>query len=113
MGGLLRRWIITFLAILLVSLVLPNLISYSDLTAAALFAGVLALLYAFIRPVLLVITLPISVITLGLFVVVVNGFLFWLAAAICPGVRVGGFWGALLAALLVGIIGYVVNRVID
>lgn len=112
MGGLLRRWIVTFVAVVAVALVFPRLVSYSDLVGVAIFAAVLALLNAFIRPILMILTLPINIITLGLFVLVVNGFMFWLATLIYPGVAVGGFWEAMLAALLVSIISFVVNRIV-
>jgi len=112
LNGFIRRWIITFLAVVVVAVFLPGLVSYTDLAGLAIFAVVLALLNAFVRPILLLLTLPINLITLGLFVLVINGFMFWLASRIYSGVSVAGFWEAFLAALVVSVIGFLANRII-
>ena len=67
-------------------------------------AIVLGLVNALIRPVLTILTLPITIVTLGLFYLVVNGLTFWLAAKMVPGFQVNGFWWAVLGALGVSIV---------
>ena len=65
---------------------------------------VLGLVNALIRPILTILTLPITILTLGLFYLVINGLTFLLASKLVPGFHVGGFWWAVLGALLVSII---------
>lgn len=69
-------------------------------------AVVLGLLNAVVRPILIVLTLPISVVTLGLFLLVINASIILLVAAIVPGFDISGFWDALLGALLVSLTGW-------
>ena len=79
---------------------------------ALLAALVLGLLNTLIRPVLLVLTLPINVLTLGLFTLVINGFLFWLAARLMGGFEVAGFWWAVIAALVYSLISWAVSALL-
>lgn len=112
MSGFIRRWVITFLAVVILTVFLPGLIRYDDLAGVAVFAAVLALLNSFVRPILVILTLPINLITLGLFTLVLNGIVFWLATLIYPGVTVPGLWEAILAALVVSAVGFVANRIV-
>ena len=70
-------------------------------------AVVLGLVNAVVRPILIVLTLPISVVTLGLFLLVINASMILLVAAIVPGFDISGFWDALWGALLVSVTGWV------
>lgn len=70
-------------------------------------AALLGVVNAFIRPVLLILTLPISVVTLGLFVLVINAAMLALVAAILPGFDIAGFWDAFWGAIVVGLTGWV------
>ena len=72
--------------------------------AALLGALALGLVNAFVRPLMLVLTLPLTVITFGLFLLVVNAFMLWLVAALVPGIRVRGFGPAFLGALLLTVL---------
>jgi putative membrane protein len=79
---------------------------FRDLLIATL---VLGLLNAFLRPILLFFTLPLTILTLGLFTFVINGALFYLAASLVDGFRVNGFGSAFIAALLFSIFSFVLN----
>ena len=72
-------------------------------------AALLGVINAFIRPVLLVLTLPISVLTLGFFVLVINAAMLALVAAILPGFNITGFWDAFWGAIVVGLTGWVAS----
>ncbi len=74
-----------------------------DMKTAALFALVLALLNVVIKPVLVILTIPVTVFTLGLFLLVINAFMVWLAAYFFEGVFVDGFWWALIFSILLSI----------
>jgi putative membrane protein len=77
-----------------------------------LLAGlVFGLVNTFVKPVLLVLTLPVTVLTLGLFLLVLNGLMLLLVAWLVPGFGVGSFWQAVGAALLVSILGFVLNLI--
>ena len=94
------------------ALLAPDYFEVQDLTVAVIFAIVLGLLNAVVRPILSVLTFPFHILTFGLFSLVINAIMLWLAAALVPGVHVGGFLGAFLAALLISIVSALVNRLI-
>jgi putative membrane protein len=89
-----------------------GLVHVESATAALLFALFLGLLNAFVRPVILLLTLPLTIVTLGLFTLVVNAIVFWLAAQLPLGVSVEGFGGAFVGALIVSVVSFVCSRVI-
>jgi len=99
------------LALLLVAELLPGVI-VDGLYPAFIAAIVLGLLNVIVRPILFVLTLPITIVTLGLFIFVINAALFMFAASFIDGFGVNGFWTALLASLCVSIITTVANRFI-
>ena len=110
------RVLATALAVLLASELFPTLIairSDSPLATVLVFALILGVLNAFLRPVLLLLTLPLNLLTLGLFTLVVNAIVFWLAAVIQGGgVQVADFGAAFLGALVVSVVSFVASRVI-
>ena len=108
--GLIIRWILNTLALFVVAYVVPN-ISYDDWISLAIAAAVLGLLNAIVRPILYVITLPITILTLGLFIVVLNAIMLKLTDALVPGFHVEGFWAAILGTLLLSIISLVTNKI--
>jgi putative membrane protein len=109
--SLLLRWAVPFVAILLAAYLLPNEFAVGSLGAAAVFALILALLNAVVRPVVQLLALPITCLTLGLFHFVINAAIFALAAALVPGVMVHGFIAALIGALIVSALGLVTSLV--
>jgi putative membrane protein len=107
------RLVITALAVLLASYLFRDQVSASDFGAALLFALVLGVLNAFLRPIILLLTLPLTLLTLGLFTLVVNAIVFWLASLFPVGVQVNGFAGAFLGALVVSIVSFFASRIIN
>jgi len=101
--GLIIIWLLTALGLWVVSRILPgiNADSGGDLLLAAL---VLGFINAFIRPLLLFLTLPLTVLTFGLFAIILNALFLQLTAAIVPGFRIDGFGSALLGALLMALL---------
>jgi putative membrane protein len=110
--GILIRFAVTFVAVFVTSRIVPDMLTYDSLGSLAIFAAVLALINALVRPVILLLTCPIQLVTLGLASLVVNALLFLLAAGLVPGVQVGGFVNAFVAALIVGIVGWVISLVV-
>ncbi len=88
-----------------ISYLLPSLISVTDFQTAVLIALVLALVNAVIRPLVLIITLPVNVLSLGLFTFIVNALMLYIAANIIgSGFHIRGFWQAIVAALLISVV---------
>jgi putative membrane protein len=108
--GLLIRIIIIAVAAYLAARLLPG-VTISDATTAVLVALVLALLNAFVKPILVALTLPITIITLGLFLLVINIIIIYLAAYIVPGFSVDGWLSALLFSLIVAVITYILDAI--
>lgn len=81
---------------------------FRDLIIATL---VLGLLNAFLRPIVLLLTLPVTILTMGLFTLVINGVMFYLAAALVEGFRITGFGSAFVAALLFSLFSFVLNMI--
>jgi putative membrane protein len=90
-----------------------GLIAVDGWQIALIFAIVLGILNALVRPILLLVTCPLNFITLGLFTFVVNAVVFWLAANLVPGITVNGFTGALVGSLTVTICTAVVDRLLE
>ena len=97
------RFIINLLAILLIAAVVPG-IHLSGVFGAIIVVVVLAVVNAVLKPVLIILTLPINILTLGLFTLVINALLFWLVAGLVPGFAVDGFWPAFWGALILSVI---------
>ena len=106
---IISRILLVALALLVVSELLPGVI-VDDVFTAIGAAFVLSLLNAIVRPVLVILTLPITVVTLGVFILVVNALLFWTAAGFFSGVTVTDFWNALLGSVIISIVSVFGNR---
>ena len=102
---LLLRWIINAAALLALPFLFSS-IHVTGITAALVAALVIGFLNAIIRPILVILTLPVSIITLGLFIFVINALLFWLAAYALEGFRVDGFWSAFWGAIVYSLISW-------
>lgn len=107
--NILINWLISALVILSAAYILPGVHVASFMTAlvAALFLGIIN---AIIKPILIILTLPITILTLGLFTLVINALLVLLVAKIVPGFKVDGFWWALLFGLILSVANSVLNN---
>lgn len=97
------NWVVSALAILAAAYILPG-IHVTSFIAALVAAVVLGIINAFIKPVLIILTLPINILTLGLFTFVINAFIIILAANLVPGFTVDGFWWALAFSIVLSIV---------
>lgn len=107
---LLLRWALNTLALFVVVKVVPNFY-YEGWISLAIAAAVLGLLNAIVRPILFVLTLPITIVTLGLFLLVLNAIMLELTAWLVPGLDIDGFGWAILGALVLSIVSLVTNRI--
>lgn len=106
--GFLAKLVTTSLAIIIVAYLLPGVTINSALTAIVL-AIVLALLNIIVKPLLIILTLPITVFTLGFFLLVINAFIILLAAELVPGFVIQGFWWALLFSVILSFVVYILE----
>ena len=111
MLGLLLRWLLSALALVLTSKVVPG-ITVDSFTALLIAAIVLGLVNAVVRPILVFFTLPLTLVTLGLFLLVVNAITFGLAAWLVPGFSVNGFLPALLGSIVMSILSFLFSMFI-
>ena len=111
MTSLLLRWLLNALALLAVAYLYPG-VRVESFLAAAVAALALGLANALIRPILVVLTLPVTIITLGLFLFVINAALFWFVAQVVKGFSVDGFLAALVGSLLYSVVTLVVSWVL-
>jgi len=112
MPGVLVRLIVTSISVVVAAYVLPGQLAVEGVGSVVMFALVLGILNVLVKPVLLLLTLPLNILTLGLFTLVINGVVFWMAAQLPLGVRVSGFTGALFAAVVVSVVSFVLTKVI-
>ena len=111
MKPFLVRWLINAVAILLVTYLIPG-IEVSGPMAILAAAALLGILNALIRPVLILLTLPINILTLGLFTLIINGLLLWMVSSLIKGFFIRGFWVAVLGALVISFISWLITRLI-
>ncbi|MCL2872345.1 MAG: phage holin family protein [Betaproteobacteria bacterium] len=104
-------WLINAVALLLLPYVLPS-ISVSSFSSALIAALILGLVNALIRPILVLLTLPVTVLTLGLFILVINALLFWMVGSLFQGFHVGGFWSAFFGAIVYSLISWALSALI-
>ncbi|PKN60993.1 MAG: phage holin family protein [Deltaproteobacteria bacterium HGW-Deltaproteobacteria-11] len=108
MSGILLRWLILTAAILSAAYLI-NGIEVRDFLSAFLAAAVLGILNAVFRPLLILLTLPLNILSLGLFTFVINAFLLKTASGVIPGFEVHGFWTALFGALIITLVSGLLN----
>ena len=104
-------WLISALALLTVAYLMPG-IELANFTAALVAAVVLGLVNAVIRPILILLTLPATLLTLGLFIFVINGLLFWMVGSWLQGFTVSGFWWGFFGAIVYSIITWALSSVL-
>ena len=111
MMTLILVWLLNSVALLAVAYLLPG-ITVASFGSAMLAALVLGLLNMLVKPILIFLTLPITIITLGLFLIVLNALLFWFAGSVLRGFNVAGFWWALAGAVLYSLISGLLSALI-
>lgn len=109
---ILLRWLINTLALMIVAYLVPGISITSFYTAliAAMFLGIVN---AIIRPILILLTLPINILTLGFFTLIINGLMFLIVASFVKGFYIAGFWPAFWAALIYWLITWFTNILIE
>jgi putative membrane protein len=108
---LLLTWLINALALLAIKYILPS-ITVDSFVTALIVAVVLGLINTLIRPIFVILTLPVTILTLGLFIFVINGLLFWAVGSFVPGFHVDGFWAGVFGAIIYSIISWALSAIL-
>lgn len=106
--SIILRWIINAVVIILITYIVPGFLVETFYTALIV-SMVLALVNAFIKPIVMFLTLPINLLTLGLFTFVTNGLMFWIVSSIVKGFTITNFWSAILAAVVYSLISMIIS----
>lgn len=109
--ALILVWILNAVALLAVAYLLPG-ITVASFGSALIAALVLGLVNMLVKPVLVLLTLPITIVTLGIFLIVINALLFWFVGSVLKGFQVNGFWWAVGGAILYSIISGLLTKLI-
>ncbi|MBU5637099.1 phage holin family protein [Geomonas sp. Red69] len=108
--GFIVKWLLNGLAIVITAYLLPG-VRLSGFGAALIAALVLGLINTFIKPVLMLLTLPLNILTLGLLTFVINALVIMLTSALVSGFSVAGFWWALLFSLVLSVVNFLLNAI--
>ena len=110
MQGWVLRWFLNILAIVITAALLENFELSLSGACGSIFLGIVN---AVIRPLLIILTLPLNIVTLGLFTFVINGVMLWITSATVKGFDIHGFGWAIVSALLISIISFIISFFID
>jgi len=108
---LLLTWLINALALLAIKYIMPS-ITVDSFVTALIVAVVLGFINTLIRPIFVILTLPVTILTLGLFIFVINGLLFWAVGSFVPGFHVDGFWSGVFGAIIYSIISWALSALL-
>ena len=104
--------LINMTAILIIAYFFPQLVRVDDWATALIAAFLLGIVNTILRPILILLTLPLTILTLGLFLLAINGLMLWIVAALVAGFHVNGFWGAVFGSLLLSLLSWVFSRLL-
>lgn len=106
--GFVIRLIVNAIALIVVAYLVPG-ITVTGIGGALVAALILGIVNAVLRPILVILSLPLEVLTLGLFTLVINALLFWLVGALHVGLNVAGFWPAFVGAIVMAIVSWLIS----
>jgi len=111
---LLVRWVVCSVGLWIAAEVLGSGITYESRLGVIIIAGlVLAIINAILRPVIIILSLPAILFSLGLFMIVINGFTVYLASKLYHPLHVTNFWAAMLAGIIIGLVNYLVTAILE
>ena len=110
--AILVKWVLSAVGVLIAAYILPG-VAVTSFWSALLVAAILAILNAILRPILVVLTIPITIVTLGLFLLVINALIILLTDSLITGFEVSNFWWALAFSLLISVLGALFDDVAE
>jgi len=106
------RWLVCSLGLWIAAGILSNNIKYSSLYVIVIAGLVLAIINTIIKPILVVLSLPVIFVSLGLFMIIVNGVCVYIASKLYGQLRVDNFWAAIFAGMVIGLVNYLVTAIV-
>lgn len=110
--SLLAKLLITMVSLLITAYILPGMV-VKGVLAGFIASLILGIVNIFIKPIFIVLTLPLTIMTMGLFLIVINGLMLMLASIIVPGFIIYSFWTSIIAAILLSIVTWFLNQILD
>jgi putative membrane protein len=111
---ILIRWFVSSLGLWIAAGFLSGSISYQDRLSAIIIAGlILAVINTIIKPIIIIFSLPAIVLTLGLFMIIVNGLTVYLASKLYSPLQITNFWAAIFAGMMIGLVNYLVTAILE
>ncbi len=108
------RWAVSSLGLWIAAALLGNHISYGNSASVIIVAGlILAIINTLLKPIIVFLSLPAVVVTLGLFMIIINGFTVWLVSQLYSSLQITHFWVAILAGMVIGLVNYLVTRIVE
>ena len=108
------RWIVCSLGLWIAAALLGDRITYGNDTGVIIVSGlILAIVNIVIKPIIVFLSLPAVLLTLGLFMIVINGFTVWLVSKLYTSLHITNFWAAILAGMVIGLVNYLVTRIVE
>jgi putative membrane protein len=110
----LLRWVVSSLGLWIAAGLLSSGITYGDRVGVIIIAGlILAVINVIIKPIVIILSLPAILFTLGLFMVVINGLMVWLVSKLYSPLHVKNLWAAILAGMIIGLVNYLVTAIVE
>jgi putative membrane protein len=110
----LTRWLVSSLGIYIASALLSGKISYGQELSVIVIAGlVLAVINTFLKPILIILSLPALIFSLGLFMIIINGLTVYIASKLYSPLHVHDFWAAMFAGMVIGLVNYLVTAILE
>ncbi len=106
------RLLIHMVTIMLIAYLFPDLIWVDGWVSALGAAFLLGIVNAIIRPIFILLTLPLTILTLGVFLLVINGLMLWLVSGLVGGFQVNGFFGAFFGSILISLVSWILSRLV-
>lgn len=103
------RVLINMIAIIIIAYLFPSIMRVDGFTGALVASFILGIVNAVIRPILIFLTLPLTVLTFGFFLLVINGLMLGLVSYFVPGFYISGFWGAIVGSILISIVSWILS----
>ena len=108
------RWLVCSLGLWIAAALLSSHISYGNSVGVIIIAGlILAVINTIVKPIIIFLSLPAVLLTLGLFMIVINGFTVWLVSKLYGSLHITHFWAAILAGMVIGLVNYLVTRIVE
>lgn len=107
------RWFVCGLGLWIAAGILGDRISYQSFGAIVIAGLLLAVINGIIKPIIVILSLPAILFSLGLFMIVINGFMVFIASWLYPSLHVRNFWAAMLAGMIIGLVNYLVTTILE